>query len=288
MAYTPRTLAEIEEAMLADKAGRPALDAITTTSGASVFLNLIRSIAASVNLHENAFAGFTAEMETRAAQLQIGVPQWYAAESLVFQLGDSLTIIGGEVTYDVIDESKQIVKLAAADKENGFLILKVAKLDTGGNAVPLSSVELAAFSEYWSQKKFACVPIDFISQDGDIARISYRVGVDATVINPANGTLLADGTTKPVEVAITNFLQTFQAENFNSVMRIVDLTDAIQTVSGVVNPVPISILVKPFDGVFSEVIDTLNDEYTARSGYILIDSTVGFTLSDTLTYYSAK
>lgn len=286
--FEPRTLAEVEAAMLADKATRPALAGITTTSGASVFLNLVRSFAAAVNLHENAFKGFSNEMEARAAELQIGTPQWYAAESLIFQLGDALTIVGGQVTYDVIDESKQIIKLAATDKENGVLLIKVAKLDELGEATPLSTPELDAFKTYWAQKKFACAPLGFISQEGDIARITYRIGVDATVIDPATGTLLSDGVTKPVEVAIEEFLQTFQGERFNSVMRISELTDIMQEVFGVINPVPLSVEVRPVDGSFSEIIDTDNDEYIARSGFIVLDETAGFTLSDTLTYYSAK
>lgn len=285
--FEPRTVQEIQEAMLADKATKSALDVITTTSNASVFLNLVNVFAASVNLHENAFLAFANEVETRASQLQVGTPQWYAFESLLFQLGDPLVFQNGFVTYEVIDEEKQIIKLAAADKENGFLVIKVAKLNASGQATPLSAGELTAFQEYWDQKKFACTPIIFISQDGDIARITYRIGVDATVIDPNTGQLLTDTSVRPVEDAINAFLQSFQSERFNSLLRIADLTDAIQAVPGVINPVPVDVQARPINGTFISLNDNPNEEYLARAGFIVHDETTGFTLLDLLTYYIA-
>lgn len=287
--FTARTLQQIEEAMLADKEGRSALAAINTTSDASAFLNLIRAFATATNLHESAFEGFADEVEARALELQPGIPRWYASESLVFQFGDALELINGNLTYSVIDTEKQIVKLAAADKENGFLVLKIAALNADNTARPLTATELTAFTTYWDQKKFACTPLAFISQSGDIARIQYRVGVDATVIDPDTGQLLTDTSIYPVENAINTFLRTFQSFRFNGVFRVTQLTDVIQAIPGVINPIAQTVSIRPADGSnFTNVISDPNDEYLSRAGYIVHDTTTGQELRNLLTYYNAN
>lgn len=287
--FTARTVSEIEAAMVADKESRSALNGLTSSSDASIWLNIIRTIAATVNLHENAFLGFADEIEIRAAQIPVGTVRWYAYQSLFFQLGDALEVVNGKVAYSVIDEDKQIIKLAAADKENGFLILKAAKLNASGVAIPLSGAELTAFQQYWSEKKFACVPISFISQTPDTARITYRIGVDASVIDPATGESLANPGTYPVEDAINAYLQAYQidTDRFNSLFRIVELTDQIQKVSGVKNPIPEDVQIMPLGGTFTDVLLNNNKEYLARAGYIAHDTTPSFTLRDLLQYYDA-
>lgn len=286
--FTARTIETISAAMEADKLSRAALSGITTTSDTGVWPNLRDSFATAANVHEESFVSFADEVEDRAAEIQTGISRWYAAESLVFQFGDSLQYINGNLVYLVEDLAKQIVKLAAADKENGFLIIKIAAFNPDLTARPLTATELTAFKAYWDDKRFACTPLAFISQSGDIARIQYRVGVDATVIDPATGQLLTDPAVFPVEVAITELLKTFQADRFNSIFRLADLTDTIQAVDGVINPIAEDVQIKPSAGAFIDVINSLNDEYLARAGYIVSDPIAPFRLRDLLNYYDAN
>ena len=231
MAITPRTIDEIEEAMLLEKESRSSLDGLNSTSLVSVWRNLIYSFAVASYLNEISMEEFQNQVEVRALEIPTGTARWYASESLEFQNGDSLEFIDGSVVYSEEDDDKKIVELASADTENGYLVIKVAKYDESGNATPLTDTEMVSFKEYWSQKKFACTPLAFISQESDKAAIEYRIGVDATVINPDGGESLSDPGTYPVQDAINTFLETFQAENFSSVFRIMKLTDAIQSVS---------------------------------------------------------
>lgn len=285
MAITPRTIKEIEDAMILDKESRSVLDVLDSTSNASIWRNLIYSFAVASYQNEISMQGFQTEVEARALEIPTGTPRWYAAESLIFQIGDTLEFIDGNVVYPVVNEDNRIINLAAADKENGFLVIKVAKLDAGGNAIALDNTELTAFKEYWGQKKFACTPLAFISQESDKAKITYRIGVDATVINPSNGESLLNPGVFPVQDAINTFLSGFQSENFSSIFRVMKLTDAIQSVTGVENAVAESVECKPFDGVYTEVLNEQNEEYNARAGYIRVSTTPGETLNDTLTYY---
>lgn len=285
MAFEKRTIKEIEDAMILDKESRPILDVLDSTSQVAIWRNLIFSFAVSTQLNEEAMEAFQIDVEARALEIPTGTDRWYAFESLVFQNGDALEFIDGFVTYPVIDEDKQIIELAAADKENGFLVIKVAKLDVAGNAIPLTTVEFTSFKEYWEQKEFACTPLAFVSQPADLAIIDYRIGVNATVINPATGESILTPGIFPVEDAINKFLATFQAENFSSIFRVMKLTDAIQSVTGVINTVANSVQIKPFDGAFTEVVGLLNEEHLTQAGYVAVDP--GNSLSTTLTYYSA-
>ena len=285
MAKEPRTIKEIEDAMLVDKASRPELNTLDSTSQVSIWRNLIFSFAAASHLNEVSMEDFQEQVEIRALEIPTGTDRWYASESLEFQLGDTLEFIDGNVVYALEDDDKKIITLASADKENGFLVIKVAKLDVAGNAIPITPTEMISFKEYWSQKKFACTPLAFVSQVSDKAIIDYRIGVNATVINPTNGESLLTPGTFPVQDAINNFLETFQSENFSSIFRVMRLTDAIQAVSGVENAVAEDVQMKPDGGVYTDVLANTNEEYSAQAGYIAVSSAGGETLNDTLTYY---
>ncbi|MEK0371177.1 MAG: hypothetical protein QQN55_08505 [Nitrosopumilus sp.] len=285
MAIIPRTIKEIEDAMILDKESRPELNGLNSTSQVAIWRNLIFSFAVASSLNEISQEEFQKQVEERALEIPTGTERWYASESLNFQDGDALEFIDGNVVYPIIDESKRIIILAAADKENGFLVIKVAKLDVAGNAIAITPTELTSFKEYWSQKKFACTPLAFVSQESDKAIIDYRIGVNATVINPVTGESLTTPGIFPVKDAINEFLKTFQAENFSSIFRIMKLTDAIQSVAGVENAVAQSVQIKPFDGVYTEVITEINEEHLTQAGYITVSTTGGETLDDTLTYY---
>ena len=283
MAIEVRTIKQIEDAMISDKESRSELDGLNSTSQVSIWRNLIYSFAVASNLNEISMEEFQKQVEVRSQEIPTGTAKWYASESLNLQLGDSLEFIEGNVVYSEIDEEKRFIILASADKENGFLVIKVAKYDTGNNAIPITTVEMTALKEYWSQKKFACTPLAFISQESDKASINYRIGVNATVIDPGTGESLSEAGVFPVEDAINEFLKTFQSENFSSIFKVMKLTDAIQGVFGVENAVAESVQMKPFDGVFTEVLDQTNEEYSARAGYIVVD--LATPLSGTLTYY---
>lgn len=285
MAYESRTIKQIEDAMLVDKAARPLLDSLDSTSQASIWRNLIYSFAVASYLNEISMEDFQSQVEVRALEIPTGTARWYAAESLEFQNGDALEFIDGNVIYQTENDDNKIIKLASADKENGFLVIKVAKYDAGGNAIPITTTEMVSFKEYWSQKKFACTPLAFISQNSDKAVIKYRIGVNATVIDPSNGESLLTPGTYPVQDAINTFLETFQSENFSSIFRVMKLTDAIQSVEGVENAVSESIEMKPDGGQYTEVMDELNEEYSAQAGYITVSTDAGETLDDTLIYY---
>jgi hypothetical protein len=173
-----------------------------------------------------------------------------------------------------------VVDLAAADIVNGILIIKAAKLNAGV-AEPLSASELAGFTQYWLEKRFAGTSISIISQNPDLLKAEYLITYDPQVLSPT-GESLTDPGTFPVEDAITEFLQSFQSVNFNGVMQVMKLTDAIQTATGVTNAVANNIEGKNDGGTYIDILAVADETYTAQAGYMKIDP--AFPLSTTLTY----
>jgi len=283
MTFQARTISEIEEALILEKESRTELDDLTSASKSSVWRNIIYAFSVATHSFELLMERFQSDVELRADEITSGTLKWYAFESKVFQFGDSLEFIDGNVTYSVIDEDKQIIDLAAADVISGTVVIKAAKINTSGVAEPLTAPEITAFEDYWQEKRFAGTALSIISQEGDLAKVSCRIGVNATVLNPTTGESLSDVGVFPVETAINEFLQGFQAENFNSKFLVAKLVDAIQAVGGVENVIPLSIEAKPVLGSYQEIVGTLNEEYTATAGWMVVDPL--FPLNTTLTYY---
>lgn len=275
-----RTIAEIKADMVTAKEADSTLSGLTSTSSMSVWGAILYICAVGIKVIEDLFDVLKSDVESRREEIPVGVLKWYASESLVYQYGDSLVFENGRLDYTEIDENKYVVDLAAADIENGVILIKVAKI-TSGIAEPLSASELTGFIQYWVEKRFAGESITVISQNPDLLKASYRITYNPELLSSSGESLLNPGT-YPVEAAISAFLQTFQEDNFNGKMQVMKLTDAIQDVDGVKNTVATSIEAKPDGGTYSDVLAIDDQTYTTRAGYMQIDP--AFPLSSTLTY----
>jgi len=251
---------------------------LTTASKVAVWRLMFFVIAFGIWMHEKRFDDHVAWIEERALQLKIGSVQWYHARALEFQYGDALVLqADGEYQYAAVNEALRIVKLVSVNEIGGQLFLKVAKLDGAGTPEPLTTLELDAFIAYMQKLKFAGVIITCVSRVPDLLRVQYRVYVDPLVIN-ANGELISNTSIKPIETAITDYCKGLP---FNGVFSITELTDKIQQVEGVVNPV--------YENASAQYgINTfvaLGDYYNPNAGYLTIDP--AFPLSDSITYILA-
>jgi hypothetical protein len=275
-----RTIAEIKAEMVAAKTAEPTLNGITSTSQVAIWNLIFFICAASIKFLEDLFDILQENVEDRRLEIPVGVLRWYASESLVYQLGDELIFADGRLDYAVPNTDKYVVDLAAADVVNGIVVIKVAKI-TSGVAGPLSAGELAGFTQYWTEKRFAGTSISIVSQDPDLLQAYYTITVDSQLI-ALDGSKVGAPSVFPIEDAITEFLQSFQSENFAGVMRIMKLTDAIQSVPGVKNVVPTAIQARPDGGSFVDILSTPSQSYTAVAGYMKVDPS--FPLSSTLSY----
>ena len=282
-----RTVNEIFNQMVTQKTSEPGLSGLTSTSLTSIWRLLFYICAVSIKVIEDLFDVHTAQIEARALEIPVGVLPWYGAESLNFQFGDTLVFSNGVLAYPVIDTDKQIVEYASATIENGLVTIKAAAIDGSGNAIKLEDKavgSLAAFSNYWIEKRFAGTAITITSLDPDLMKSYYRVVYNPQVL-ASDGSLLSDSGTFPVEDAIDAFLQGFQTtNNFDDAMKVLNLTDAIQSATGVFNAIALDVQAKKDGGSYIDVLADSNQEYRAFAGYMKIDP--AFPLSGTLTYVS--
>jgi hypothetical protein len=275
-----RTIAEIQNEMIAAKEAESSLSGLTSTSQTAIWNLIFYICAVSIKFLEDLFDVLEADVEARRLEIPVGVLRWYASESLVYQLGDELIFSNGRLDYAIIDTEKYVVDLAAADIVNGIVVIKAAKL-VGGVAEPLSAGELSGFTQYWIEKRFAGTSISIVSQDPDLLQAYYTITVDSQLI-ALDGSQVGAPTVFPVEDAINEFLQSFQSENFAGVMQVMKLTDAIQAVNGVQNVVATDIQARADGGSFADILAVPSQSYTAVAGYMAIDAS--FPLSTTLTY----
>lgn len=225
---------------------------------------------------ENLFDTFKSEVETTIANKEPGQLPWYVTKSKEFQLGDQLTYINNSYYgYVTIDEDKKIVTQAAATVSNGTIYVKVAK-GTIGSLEKLDTDEKSSFTLYMKGSEtpyaedgigYAGTAISVISSDPDELRFAIEVFYDAIVLD-SSGTLLSDGTTKSVEVAVTNYIQQIP---FDSKFRIIDLVDAIKAASGVVNVVVNNCDAKNSTQLWSAATDVtaeVGQQYPTYAGYL--------------------
>lgn len=174
--------------------------------------------------------------------------RWYAEESKKFQYGYPLSWINNSFQYATDDANTRIVKYAAASERNGKVILKVAK-DVGGTKTALSVLEKAAFTEFWSKYKDAGVTVEIISQSADKLKIFITIIRDRLVLD-GNNNLLRDNTINPVSLSIKEFGNSLE---FDGILRLSKLTDAIQAAEGVIDVQLNAAWYKPAGGSYSVV-----------------------------------
>jgi len=187
--------------------------------------------------------------------------RWYAEESKKFQYGYPLIWENDQYSYSRIDEDARIVKYAAASEKNGKVILKVAK-EVSGVKQPLNVLEKATFTEFWSQWKDAGTKLEIVSQPADVLKINITIVRDRLVL-AGNNSLLRDSSVYPITDAITLYAGSLE---FDGIIMLSKLVDAIQRAEGVIDVRLNSAEHKPSGGSYTSVLMSVE----AVAGYFVI------------------
>lgn len=174
--------------------------------------------------------------------------RWYAEESKKYQHGYAMTWQDNAYKYTEDNPNARIIKYAAASERNGTITLKVAK-DSGGNKTPLTSGEKAAFEEFWKRWKDAGVKLQVVSQSADILKVNMTIVRDRLVLD-ANNNLIRDNSVNPINNAIKSFGNGLE---FDGILRLSKLIDAIQAAEGVIDVKISGAWHKPSGGAYSPV-----------------------------------
>jgi hypothetical protein len=282
-----RTIIEIYDEMITAKvamaelnalqpnidSGQTFLDDLTSASKMAVWRTMFFVVAVGIWTVEKLFDAHVTRVENRAKELIVGNVDWYGRIALDFQYGDALVFDGKEYTYPTVNPANKIVKLVAINEIGDTLFMKVATTN-GADPEALTTGQLNAFKAYIHQRKFAGTYFVFISREADLLRIQYRVYIDPLVLNLTGG-LISNPSVKPVEDAINDYCKQLP---FNGVFSVTALTDKIQHVEGVANPVFQSAQAKYGTNAFVSI----GDYYQPNAGYLTVDPT--FPLSVSITY----
>lgn len=265
-----RTIKEIKNIMGAQYISNPTIREMYGITGnvtfdqvfsvVSVESILFYVVAAISYTIEIMFEQLKNDVDEKIAQGIVATVPWYHKIATEFQYGDKLVFDENTQTYryQLIDESKQIIKYAAVtDVGNGVRML-VAK-DNNGIPESLNAQELAAFKDYISYVKIAGVYVSISSTEADSIQIEVSVQIDPLVLN--NEGKLIDGGSSPVVEAINQYLANIV---YGGTFNKTKLVDAIQAAPGVVDVLLKTVKAKGADDVDYQTVSGNN--YTAVSG----------------------
>lgn len=267
-----RTINEIYDEIIAEKEGQTVLNGLTPNPETST--NLLNDLSSSskvgiwrlwayitavaISIHENVFEIFKAEAEEIAAAAPAGTARWYQKKVLEFQYGDTLDYVNNQYVYDPVTPANQIIKRAAVqDRGDGVVVVKVAK-EVSSAPAPLSNDEKTALEGYLAKIKFAGTRVAVVSLNADVIDIEYDIYYDPIVPLASLQSSL--------QTAITSFASALE---FNGEFRVTKFTDALQAVTGVIDPVFKSATATPDGGLPSSFAVT----YQPAAGYVEFDDT---------------
>lgn len=219
-----RALTDIITSIFADKASRPELSTLTSTSKAAVWRNWVYVAANAQQNLETIQDRFEAKVNDIIASNFIGTVQWYAERSKEFQLGYDLTLNGTKFGYSTIDADSQIIKAVSVIEDSGStLYIKVATEDAGGNLIALPSQEKTQFQKYITKIKLAGTKINVVSLAADQLVMS-----GCTIYYDS---IYAESVVKEsVETALREYTKSIP---FDGKVRLNDIIDVLQKVNGV-------------------------------------------------------
>lgn len=257
-----RTVTEIYNEMLANKASTAGLNLLTSTAPTAIWRLLFFICATAIFVHEQMFEQHKSVVDNEIDQRRIGTKPWYYNQALMFQFGDDLELQNNYTfAYTIIDETKRIVARCAVVEQANKLIVKVTKTDN----TPLDANEQAAFSQYINQIKMAGTNLEVYNYNPDLLQLNLDVYFNPLVLN-ASGQLITDTSIVPVELALQSYIENII---FGGQFNIQKSVDAVQGATGVLDVVVNSMKAK------SELAATYTDivvEYTSLAGHFAFDT----------------
>ena len=267
-----RTLSEINTELAATQATYPALRGLTSPSATSVWGLLRFVVATCAQTLETLWDRFRTDVDGVVARAPAGTPDWYAARALLFQQGDTLTVLDNVISYPVNSTGPKVIARAAAkeNKQTGKLLIKVAAAGpTPGTLAALDAPTLTQVKGYFDRLQFAGTKLEIVSRDADRLQLTGQVYYDPLLNLPA------------VQLAVRAALAGYLAAlDFAGQVYVAKLVDAIQAVPGV-RDVLLSTAAARVGQVAPLPFARL---YETAAGYIVEEDLPGLTFLDTLQF----
>jgi len=205
-----RTINEIQQVILAEKASHEELDVLDSTSKVSIWRLWIYITAFVIWSLEMIFDTHKAEVSSMIAELKPHTARWYRNKALAFQFGFALLpdsdIFDNEGHTDEEIEASKIVKYSAVvEAENeSRLVIKIAG-ESAGVLSKIDDEQQEAFEKYIKEIRDAGVLVTIINYLPDRLYLNITIKRNPLVLDSEGTSFLA--AKKPVEETIAAFLK---------------------------------------------------------------------------------
>ena len=278
MAYTPRTIAQIQAQILAYKNAQSALSTLTSTSKTAYWNLWIFIQAVAINLLEQIMSIFMSDIEAVIAEQVPGTAPWIKQQVLNFQYGDVVQINADfTIGYPAADTKALIVsQCSVATLTNGFINIKVA---TGTPPVPLdgspgnSGPQVSALSSYLTTILPAGATFSITNQASDTLQVNAVIYYNAQYNTSIQENVIA---------ALNTYSTSLP---FNGIVKVTDIERTVLAVSGVTDVVISQITCVGGGTTVNLVLGStvLSREYQTVSGY-LTNASSPYDYANTLSY----
>jgi hypothetical protein len=257
-----RTIDEIKQGII-DR--QPSKFPELSSSNAAEWSLWLDVVAYAIWLFEGIMIVFKKDIESKLSTKKPGSIAWLVEKAYEFQLDYDLTVDDkGILKYNMLDESAKIIKRVSAIESDGVISLKVAKIDSQGNLVPLSTDngEFLQFQRYIDSVKYAGTNFNIVSLDADTIKYVVDVYFDPVYL----------------EATIQSNLDTVCDEyrlglDFNGVVYRSEYYEKILSAQGVVTA-----KITSFDGIHGGNTENIDIKRLLTSGYFNYDEASVFNL----------
>jgi len=273
-----RTISQIKEQILTEKATYSELNVLNNTSTTSLFNLWAYITAVCISVLENLQDVFITEVETIVNRGVVGSKAWLDYQIRRFQYTNILILDTNTLQYKYAnsDTKKEIIsRVSITDGINKDIIIKVAKNEPPAT---LTTDEKDALNSYLKQIVTAGVTTTLISTNSDKVRLYAQIYYDGQY-----STVIKDN----VIIGINNYLATLP---FDTQIRVSSVQDAIQNILGVKDVIINNLEVRTDStplGLGSKLVvnnQVLTRQVNLYSGYAVQETTALNGFIDTLTF----
>lgn len=258
MAYTARTIAQIQAQIIVNKGLQTSLSGLTSTSKAAYWYLFTYITAVAISLLEQIWAILVNEIETDVSKAVPGTINWIQARVIDFQAGNVIQL-NTDFTLSYPDPQLPLIITSAAVTagSTGALSVKVAKGGTTPTA--LSGGEITELTSYLS----AILPAGQIPQIISSAADTLQVNAIVYYNGQYNSVISAN-----VIAALNTYMTLLP---FNGLVKVSDIEKTILGVTGVVDVTISQITITPTIGSVANLIlasTLVARSYQTYSGYL--------------------
>lgn len=276
-----RSVNEIQQAIITDVSNTSELAPLTANSSKRAIWRLWTYITAvAINLLEQLIDIFKTSTETTVSLSAPQTPQWLQDKVFKFQYSATtpqyLQLINYIPQYTTVNTALRIVtRCSVTTTLNNTVLIKVAKSEP---PTALVTAEKNALQTYVNTLGVSGVNYLVSSTASDKVTIQAYVYYSGSY-----SSVILDNVT----LAVNNFLASLP---FNGTMKISDLQAAILSATGVTDIILVTVSARKDSDAFGSRTNLvynqqlLSPTWATQSGYMVTETTTGWTLADTLIF----